>query len=283
MSRLAYWKQRDLDKKEARAIQAVEQYGCHVLQVSAAEDSPEFSYSMGLAETLKCPEIVVMGLAPAVSLWMINEIRDRVRDGLELKSGLQLEGLLERGYACELRQVRPQWYEWLLGWTTWFYGSQDYPALQCVWPDKEHRFPWDRGFNAGWVYQQPMLDRVDEVEARMDRMIASIKRSEGQCNCPIDTANWPFEDDPRLATLTQAHVSVGAHPVLLVIHDEDGAWQMLDGSPEPRDLLTDRLHHLVDADPTLASIADLPRGWRAWRTKEGYKWHREVNPPHDEG
>ena len=217
MSRLEYWKQRDLDEREAKAIGDIERYDCHVIQVSGGDGAPSFSYSLGLVETLQCPEIVVMGLPPAVALSVINEIRDRVRGGLELKAGLQLEDLLDGGYLCELREVRPQWYEWLFGWASWFHGSDGFPVLQCIWPDKERHLPWEEGFNPEWVYSQPMLDRDDEVEARMDRLIASMKRTDGSCTCPVATENWPFADDPHTATLSQKHVVSGEYPVLLVL------------------------------------------------------------------
>ena len=33
MTRIEYWKQRDLDAKEAKAIGDIERYDCHIIQV----------------------------------------------------------------------------------------------------------------------------------------------------------------------------------------------------------------------------------------------------------
>ena len=275
MTRLEYWKEHSLDEKETRAIADIEKYDCHVIQVAGGHNSPVWSYSLGLVDTLRCPEIVVIGLPDRVALWVIDEIRDRVRGGLQLKPYLQLEGLLEGSYVCELREVRPQWYKWLLGWATWFHGSDNYPALQCVYPDKNHRFPWQEGFNPDWLYLQPILDRDDAVEARMDRLVASMEETGGRCTCPPSREDWIFADDPHSRAITQRHVVSGRAPILSVFHDrDDGTWQMLDGSDAPADVVGACLHHLVDLDPTLNELTDLPLGWQAWRSAPGTAWQR---------
>lgn len=88
---------------------------------------------------------------------------------------------------------------------------------------------------------------------------------------------WPFDQPPNYAAITLRQVVREGAPVLLVAHDEDDhGWQFLDGSAEPKkeDAVLCCIEHIVAADPTLLEIADLPVGWRAWRTSIGRAWTR---------
>lgn len=41
-------------------------------------------------------------------------------------------------------------------------------------------------------------------------------------------------------------------------------------------------HHVIDRDPTLTELADLPLGWYAERDKVGEPWVRREREPDDE-
>ncbi len=87
---------------------------------------------------------------------------------------------------------------------------------------------------------------------------------------------WPFTDVPNTATLTTIQVLDGRLPVCLVTHDaDDGTWQFLCGTTnDPADGRVVALHRLLELDPELAEVADLPVGWHAWRDRPGAPWHR---------
>ena len=65
-------------------------------------------------------------------------------------------------------------------------------------------------------------------------------------------------------------------PVLHVTHDIDGDWQFL-GSEDATETEVAFVHvaHLVEVDPTLLEVRDLPLGWHAWRESVGEVWKRE--------
>ena len=70
----------------------------------------------------------------------------------------------------------------------------------------------------------------------------------------------------------------GELPALVVSHTDDGLWLVADGIHEPDDsdaLRLVHLGHLVDQDPTLRELADLPRGVQAVRDSVGGPWVRE--------
>ena len=94
---------------------------------------------------------------------------------------------------------------------------------------------------------------------------------------------WPFEDAPNTATLTTVHVLDRTHPVCFVTHDaDDGAWQFLCGATnESSDARVVGLKTILEVDPSLAELADLPLGWRAWRAASGQPWRRAASAPQD--
>jgi hypothetical protein len=91
---------------------------------------------------------------------------------------------------------------------------------------------------------------------------------------------WAFTDAETTSCFTQKQIVHDGLPVLLVAHDEDdGYWQFLDGSErlEATDGVMVTLGSMVERDPTLADLADLPLGWLAWREKVGGPWYRVPN------
>jgi hypothetical protein len=89
---------------------------------------------------------------------------------------------------------------------------------------------------------------------------------------------WPFSDPKDLAVLTVDEVVTGQQPVLEVHHQVfDGSWQFLTG--EDADEVSWRCVRLVEVlerDPTLQEIRDLPLGWYAEREHEQGPWQRRA-------
>jgi hypothetical protein len=89
---------------------------------------------------------------------------------------------------------------------------------------------------------------------------------------------WPFADPPNVATIALRDIMEGRAPILIVSHDaDDGMWQFLDGrdSPDPDDAVILSLDCMLGLDPSIAQLADLPLGWRAWRDAVNLPWKRE--------
>jgi hypothetical protein len=89
--------------------------------------------------------------------------------------------------------------------------------------------------------------------------------------------NWPFADPRNIAVFTTADVLRLRHPILHVSHDEeDGAWQFHAGAQQTSasDALVVALSEMVEHDPTICEVADLPCGWYAERDRIGSAWRR---------
>lgn len=91
---------------------------------------------------------------------------------------------------------------------------------------------------------------------------------------------WPFDQPRNAACLTTSQVVVGTEPILRVFHDpEDHGWQFIgssDASKSEARLLA--LEEIVEQDPTVLEVADLPPGGHAIRERAGGPWSRHGPP-----
>jgi hypothetical protein len=92
----------------------------------------------------------------------------------------------------------------------------------------------------------------------------------------MDGADWPFEDPPNVAVITTREVMHGGAWIAFVSHDEDdGGWQF--HGPDEADVesaMVVGLGRIIEMDPTIAQLADLPVGWQAWRASQAASWQR---------
>jgi len=87
---------------------------------------------------------------------------------------------------------------------------------------------------------------------------------------------WPFADPTNTVAITTRQVLREGYPVLFVSHDPDGNWQVLCGTTtDEKDALVICLGEAVQHDRSIAGLADMPRGWSAWRRSPGDSWTRE--------
>jgi len=87
---------------------------------------------------------------------------------------------------------------------------------------------------------------------------------------------WPFDDQPNV--FTTKSIAFRQQPVLLVTHDEeDRASQCLsrEGAGHEKDAALVSLRSMIEREGTLAELADLPVGWRAWRESPDSPWMRK--------
>ena len=65
-------------------------------------------------------------------------------------------------------------------------------------------------------------------------------------------------------------------------NEDDHGWQFLGwGDAKTKDGVVVCMSHILEMDPTIREVADLPPGWHAWRRALGKRWVREINPYDD--
>jgi hypothetical protein len=94
-------------------------------------------------------------------------------------------------------------------------------------------------------------------------------------------SDWKFPDPEDLATFTERAIVERERPVLYAAHDvSDGGWQFLTGGElSEAGVQLVSLAQIVELDPSLAQLADLPLGWHAERVTAESAWVREAQFP----
>ena len=95
--------------------------------------------------------------------------------------------------------------------------------------------------------------------------------------CRRTRDDWPFADPKNVAVFTTKQVLRLRQPILHVSHDaDDGTWQFHTGAAQVSavDAMIVALHEIVEYDPTIRELADLPCGWFAERERIGSPWRR---------
>ena len=176
---------------------------------------------------------------------------------------------------CELRVVSHEWVKRLMNFANWFNGGSDYPVLQIIYPDLQNRFQWEGNFDDGFT--QPLLQPGISRSAVEQQFWDSIGKDEQRF------PDWKFPDKPHTKAFVSKAIQEKTEWITYVTHDlSDGAWQILGetgietGGPELA-----CLHHLVERDPTLEELADLPKGWCAERAAPGQPWERFEKGPEE--
>jgi hypothetical protein len=239
------------DESDRKLLADIERVGWALISIMEDEQGPGFTYSVGLFHTLGQPEIVLMGLPIDVAQSLINDMGEAIRGGRRFEAGKQYDDIAA-GFPLAFVGVGEQHYREYLGYARWFYHGSDFPVLQCVWPDKAGRFPWEPEYDGRYLDVQPLLGSWGWEGA------------------------WPFTDPPNVAVFTTRQVVREAQPILRVTHDAgDGSWQFLTGGRvQLKDAMIVSLLSMVRRDPSLAELGDLPRGWQARRKQPGGAWRR---------
>lgn len=90
---------------------------------------------------------------------------------------------------------------------------------------------------------------------------------------------WKFADPQNVAVIADREIVEGGQWIAHVFHDaEDGAWQFHTASSkrnsESQPMVVS-LRAIVQLDPSIVELADLPLGWHAWRDARNSTWQRE--------
>ena len=116
---------------------------------------------------------------------IINVLGDAIKAGTSFTTEGEHD-LFENGYSYAFCTVDEQFYEEYLGYARWFFKGDDFPAMQLVWPDRMHRFPWQSDFEEALRQHQPLLcqtsyyaSATNNTGLRLARMKSNDSGEEG--------------------------------------------------------------------------------------------------------
>ena len=142
------------DESEQKVLDDIREFGQHVLAVAEDDVGPGFVYSIGLFENYAHPEIIIIGLRQELAHLLINNIAFDIKEGKTFTPGEFHEGVLD-DFLCYFAAVHPEHYRDFVGWARWYYGGDDFPLVQCIYPTTNGVFPWEKDFpeNSKWSCQ----------------------------------------------------------------------------------------------------------------------------------
>ena len=149
----------DYDKN---LFKQLEDIGWHNVHINAEGELPSFSFTIGHFYKFNHPEILVVGLKSEISQQLLNIVAIKIAGAKERIEPYKKYPNMAEGLNLAFIPVSLKHYKEYLGYASWFYGSmkKPYPALQMIWPDKEGLFPWEKGYNKGFLKFQPILGKL---------------------------------------------------------------------------------------------------------------------------
>jgi hypothetical protein len=98
----------------------------------------------------------MFGLSFETMYQILKNLVEEIKAGTRFETGKEYPEILE-GYKVAISTVEKKWYREYLGQGLWFYAGDDFPTIQCVWPDKHYRYPWHEGAEEWFKARQPIL------------------------------------------------------------------------------------------------------------------------------
>ncbi len=155
---------RDISQREGlsapdqKFLSNIEAFGWNVTKVfkNEGEMGPDWAYSTGLFSSYQHPEIAIFGLALEVMQKIVNNVGHEVKSGTKFQPGTEYREIFAR-CGCLFRPVLSRYYRDHFGFAIWFYEQDPFPVLQCFWPDKQGKFPWENGCSESARRAQPLL------------------------------------------------------------------------------------------------------------------------------
>lgn len=145
-----------LDEHEKDFTAKIRELGWFRTSVSGDEQSQQFSYTTGFWVSCQQPELIIFNLKTEV---VHNVYWDLFRDakaGITLPIGQRTDEVFGN-FSAYAFPVAKRFYRDHLGWSRWFYGGDEFPCLQIVWPDRAGAFPWEDEYDKNFQADQPDL------------------------------------------------------------------------------------------------------------------------------
>ncbi|CAI2768117.1 DUF4262 domain-containing protein [Flavobacterium collinsii] len=226
----------------------IEKYGLHVIIIKSTDYLPSFAYSVGLWQKYNHPEIICFGLSISLLHEIINDVAEIVKTNEVLVKNKTYLNIFEDS-RVEFLKVDPRNINDYFNTAIKLYKTDDFPALQLVWTDRNDKFPWEENFEEKFLHEQPLLDRNVDFKFREPKNLTAFT-----------TKNWLND----------------GKSILRVIHDEDGDWQFLTNDEiSAENIVIVALEQLILSDKTLNEIFNLEYGEEAERDFIGDKWVRK--------
>jgi len=146
-----------LDEHERSFVANIREHGWFRTGVFPDDEGPGFSYSTGIWVTTRQPELIVFRLRDDLAHDVFWDLYRDAAAGRGLPLGQRTDQVFAN-LPAYVFPVAKRYYADYLGWGRWFYGGDDFPCLQIVWPDRAGLFPWEPGFDSAFGDQPDLTE-----------------------------------------------------------------------------------------------------------------------------
>lgn len=152
-----------MNEEDRRALENIEKYGCHVLNIFEGEGQPRFSYSIGIGKMQNKPELIVVGLKSELAHSIINNYCKRSLQGEEFSPGKYYSDFIE-GFEVTFIEMDKKHYKEYLGWGLWLYKGENFKTYQLIWPTTNGLWPWAEEKSEYYTWAQPILNSSGKIQ-----------------------------------------------------------------------------------------------------------------------
>jgi hypothetical protein len=220
------------------------QFGLSIIALEATDYLPSYAHSVGFEQQYHHPEIIVFGLPPSMMQELLNDIGSMLKEGKSIEIHRVYDDFFENGkvYFVKVDHRNKEDY---FGYAVDYYQNSDFSAIELIWTDRNHKFPWEEGFEEEFKFKQPLLDR---------------------------NADFKFSEEKDLKVSVSKNRTEG---ILKVMHMPNGEWNFY---TENKETCIDEceIETLVKEDPTINQLFDLDYGQFAERKSVKEKWERKL-------
>lgn len=145
-----------MDRIMKKVCNDVEEYGCSVLHIFEGNNTPCFTYSIGITEKTGQPEMIVTGLRHDLAHFIVNEYNRRIKEGEQFVEGKYYSDFIG-GFDVTFREVDKSTLTNYTCRATEYYGSKNYRVLQMIFPSTSGLWPWDDQAPEAYLWNIPKL------------------------------------------------------------------------------------------------------------------------------
>ncbi|MGW5224801.1 DUF4262 domain-containing protein [Nocardia niigatensis] len=136
-----YGDRADMHPADQRLVDNISEHGWGVLAIPDTDTTGPWAFTVGLWHTYRVPEVAIFGIPPQNVIAILNLIGGQVTASAQLHTGQWIDDVLP-DHRMKLRPVAEPWRRPLFGTAMRYYrATPSWPVLQCMWPDRSHRFP----------------------------------------------------------------------------------------------------------------------------------------------
>lgn len=130
--------------------------GCHIVYQDADRDTPSITYTIGIEQTSKRPDVILTGFNKDTAHFLVNEYNSRIMDGETFTADEFYEEFLE-DFQITFKEVDKKHYERYCPLAQDYYQNDDFRMLHFIWPDTDGSLPWQKKATKEYRFLQPPL------------------------------------------------------------------------------------------------------------------------------